>query len=125
LLIAPSKANKKAIEAVADQITGCFEMVYAKRFHDFSFLSNDMPFERKLRACCEERYSGGELLMKIEEGGLDRRILVIPLEERLQSRTFDLVAWAKTMFKFIHRSIRDKVGPNFVPIITTSVLRFL
>jgi hypothetical protein len=78
LLVAPSKANKKAIEAVADQITGCIEMIYAKRFHNFSFLSNDLPFERKLRTYCEERYSSGELLMtpkmnghvvtKIEEG---------------------------------------------------------
>jgi hypothetical protein len=69
LLVAPSKANKKAIEAVADQITGCFDMIYAKRFHDFSFLSNDLPFESKLRAYCEERYSGGELLMTPKMNG--------------------------------------------------------
>lgn len=62
-LVAPSKANKKAIHAVADQIIGWFDMMYAKHFHDFSFLSNDLPFERKLRAFCEERYSGGQLLM--------------------------------------------------------------
>jgi hypothetical protein len=79
-LIAPSKANRKGIQAVADQITRWFDMMYAKRFHDFSFLSNDLPFERKLRSYCEEHYSGGELLMtpkmngyvvkKIEEGDL-------------------------------------------------------
>jgi hypothetical protein len=79
-LVAPSKANKKAIQAVADQITVWFDMMYAKHFHDFSFLSNDLPFERKLRAYCEERYSAGQLLMtlymkgsvvtKVEEGNL-------------------------------------------------------
>jgi hypothetical protein len=79
-LVAPSKANKKAIQAVADQITVWFDMIYAKHFHDFSFLSNDLPFERKLRAYCEEHYSGGQLLMtpnmngyvvtKIEKGDL-------------------------------------------------------
>jgi hypothetical protein len=79
-LVAPSKANKKAIQAVADQITVWFDMMYAKNFHDFSFLSNDLPFERKLRAYCEEHYGGGQLLMtpnmngnfvtKIEKGKL-------------------------------------------------------
>jgi hypothetical protein len=79
-LVAPSKANKKAIQAVADQITGTFDMIYAKHFHDFSFLSNDLPFERKIRLYCEVRYAGGQLLMtpnmdgyvvtKIEKGKL-------------------------------------------------------
>jgi hypothetical protein len=36
---------------------------------------------------------------------LDRRIFDIPLEERLQSRTSDLVAWTTTMFSVIHHSI--------------------
>jgi hypothetical protein len=80
LLVAPSKASKKAIQQVADQITGWFDMIYAKKFHNFSFLSNDLPFERTLRAYCEERYSGGKLLttaklnafvmIKIEQGDL-------------------------------------------------------
>jgi hypothetical protein len=38
---------------------------------------------------------------------LDRCVLDIPLKERLQSRTSDLVAWAKTMFPVIHQSIRE------------------
>jgi hypothetical protein len=37
----------------------------------------------------------------------DRRILVVPLEERLQSRTSDLIAWAKTMLRVINQSVRD------------------
>jgi hypothetical protein len=37
---------------------------------------------------------------------LDRRIFDIPLKERLQSRTYDLVAWTTTMYAVIHQSIR-------------------
>jgi hypothetical protein len=37
----------------------------------------------------------------------DRRVLGISLEERYQSRTSDLVAWAKTTFSVIYQSIRD------------------
>jgi hypothetical protein len=37
----------------------------------------------------------------------DRRVLDIPLEDRLQSRTSDLIAWAKAMLTAIHKSIRD------------------
>jgi hypothetical protein len=37
----------------------------------------------------------------------DRRVLDVPLEERLQSRTSELLAWAKTMLPVINRSIRD------------------
>jgi hypothetical protein len=44
----------------------------------------------------------------------DRRILDIPLEERLQSRTSDLVAWAKTMFPVIHQSIREARAQLFL-----------
>jgi hypothetical protein len=80
-LVAPSKANKKAIQAVADQITVWFDMMYAKNFHDFSFLSYDLPLERQLRFYCELCYGGGgQLLMtpnmdghfvtKIEKGNL-------------------------------------------------------
>jgi hypothetical protein len=39
--------------------------------------------------------------------GHDSRVLDIPFEEQLESRTSDLIAWAKTMFPIIHRSIRD------------------
>jgi hypothetical protein len=38
---------------------------------------------------------------------IDRRIFNTPLEERLQARTSDLVAWTTTMFPFIHRSISE------------------
>jgi hypothetical protein len=38
---------------------------------------------------------------------LDRRVLVIPLEERLQSRTSNLVTLAKIMFPAVHQIIRD------------------
>jgi hypothetical protein len=37
----------------------------------------------------------------------DRRVLDVPLEERLQSRTSELLAWAKTMLPIINRSVRD------------------
>jgi hypothetical protein len=37
----------------------------------------------------------------------DRRVLDVPLEERLQSRTSELLAWAKTMLPVINRSVRD------------------
>ena len=37
----------------------------------------------------------------------DKRVLDIPLEERLQSRTSELVAWAKSMLPVINRSVRD------------------
>jgi hypothetical protein len=37
----------------------------------------------------------------------DRRVLDVPLEERLQSRTSELLAWAKTMLPIINRGIRD------------------
>jgi hypothetical protein len=38
---------------------------------------------------------------------LDRPIFNIPLEERRQLRTSDLVAWTKTMFSVIRRSISE------------------
>jgi hypothetical protein len=37
----------------------------------------------------------------------DRRILDVPLAERLQSRTSDLIASAKIMFPVITQSVRD------------------
>jgi hypothetical protein len=37
----------------------------------------------------------------------DRRVLDVPLEEGLQSRTSELLAWAKTMLPVINRSVRD------------------
>jgi hypothetical protein len=37
----------------------------------------------------------------------DRRVLNAPLEERQQSRTSELLAWAKTMLPVINRSVRD------------------
>jgi hypothetical protein len=37
----------------------------------------------------------------------DRRVLDVPLEERQQSRTTELLAWAKTMLPVINRSVRD------------------
>jgi hypothetical protein len=37
----------------------------------------------------------------------ERRVLDVPLEERLQSRTSDLMAWAKIMLPVINRSVRD------------------
>jgi hypothetical protein len=37
----------------------------------------------------------------------DRRVLDVPLEERLQSRMSNLIAWAKTMLTVINLSIRD------------------
>jgi hypothetical protein len=38
---------------------------------------------------------------------LDRRVLDIPVGERLRTRTFDLVTWAKIIFPVVHQSIRD------------------
>jgi hypothetical protein len=38
---------------------------------------------------------------------LDRRIFDIPLEERLQSRTSDLVAWTTTMLPVFRHSISE------------------
>jgi hypothetical protein len=37
----------------------------------------------------------------------DRRLLDVPLEERLLTRTSALLAWAKTMLPAINRSVRD------------------
>jgi hypothetical protein len=37
----------------------------------------------------------------------DRRVLEVPLEERMQSRTYELLAWAKSMLPVINRSVRD------------------
>jgi hypothetical protein len=37
----------------------------------------------------------------------DRRVLDVPLEDRQQSRTTELLAWAKTMLPVINRSVRD------------------
>jgi hypothetical protein len=37
----------------------------------------------------------------------DRRVLNIPLEERLKSRTSALVAWVKTIFPVNNQSVRD------------------
>jgi hypothetical protein len=37
----------------------------------------------------------------------DRRILDVPLEERLQSRSSELLAWVKTMLPVINQSARD------------------
>ena len=38
---------------------------------------------------------------------IDRRIFDIPLEERLQGRTSDLIAWNKSMLPAIRRSISE------------------
>jgi hypothetical protein len=38
---------------------------------------------------------------------LDRRILDTPMEERLQSRTTDLIAWAMTMFPVLRQNISE------------------
>jgi hypothetical protein len=40
----------------------------------------------------------------------DRRVLDVPLEERLQSRTSELLAWAKTMLPVINRSPRRSLN---------------
>jgi hypothetical protein len=45
-------------------------------------------------------YANSPLMLAI-----DRRIINIPLEERLQSRTSDLVTWTKTMLPTIRLSI--------------------
>jgi hypothetical protein len=37
----------------------------------------------------------------------DRRVLDVPLEERLESRTSELLAWVKTMLPVINRSVHD------------------
>jgi hypothetical protein len=37
----------------------------------------------------------------------DRSVLDVPWVERLQSRTADLIAWAKTMLPVINQSVRD------------------
>jgi hypothetical protein len=37
----------------------------------------------------------------------DRRVLDVPLETRLQSRTSDLLAWVKTIQPVINQSVRD------------------
>jgi hypothetical protein len=41
---------------------------------------------------------------------IDWRIFDIPLEERLQSRTSDLVAWIKTMLPAIRHSISEALN---------------
>jgi hypothetical protein len=49
---------------------------------------------------------------------LDKCIFDIPLEERLQSRTSDLIAWTTTMLPVIHHSIseaRDLYRPQRHP----------
>jgi hypothetical protein len=50
----------------------------------------------------EMAYSHGPLML-----AQDQRVLDVPLEERLQSRTSELLAWAKTMLPAINRSVRD------------------
>jgi hypothetical protein len=37
----------------------------------------------------------------------DRRVLDVPLEERLQLRTSELLAWIKTMLPVINRNVHD------------------
>jgi hypothetical protein len=37
----------------------------------------------------------------------DRRVLDVPLEERLQSQTSELLVWVKTMLPVINQSVRD------------------
>jgi hypothetical protein len=37
----------------------------------------------------------------------DRRVLDVPLEERLQLRTSELLAWIKVMLPAINRSVHD------------------
>jgi hypothetical protein len=49
----------------------------------------------------------------------DRRVLDVPLEERLQSRTSELLAWAKTI-PVINRSVRDAL--NYKLVIKTSAV---
>jgi hypothetical protein len=51
---------------------------------------------------------------------LDRRIIDISLEERLQSQTYALFTWAKAMLPTIKASARLK--HNFAPVVMTSVL---
>jgi hypothetical protein len=41
----------------------------------------------------------------------DWRVLDVPLEERLQSRTSELLAWVKTMLPVITQSVRDAQAP--------------
>jgi hypothetical protein len=65
----------------------------------------------------ETAYAYGPLRLAI-----DRRILDIPLEQCLQSRTSDLVAWVKTMFPIISITAFTRLGHNFVPDITSSVI---
>jgi hypothetical protein len=52
-------------------------------------------------------YAHGPLML-----ALDRRIFDTPLEERLHSRTSDLVAWTKTIFPVIHHSISEARALN-------------
>ena len=68
---------------------------------------------------------------------IDRKILDTPLDDRLQSRTTDLVAWSKTMLPVIHQSIseakeqirtghqdiRDYCEPTVPPTATTVMIR--
>jgi hypothetical protein len=49
----------------------------------------------------------------------DRRVLDVPLEERLQSRTSELLAWAKTI-PVINRSVRD--ARHYKLVIKTSAV---
>jgi hypothetical protein len=51
----------------------------------------------------------------------DRRVLDVPLEERLQSRTSELLAWAKTMLPVINRSVRD-ARTHYKLVIKTSAV---
>jgi hypothetical protein len=63
------------------------------------------------------RYAHGPIML-----ALDRRIFDIPLEERLQSRTSDLIAWTKTMLPTIRLSIIARHRTKLVPATKTSVL---
>jgi hypothetical protein len=62
-------------------------------------LRTELP-KYELRAYLQKR--NNELML-----AHDRRVLDVPLEERLQSRTSELLAWAKTMLPVSNRSVRD------------------
>lgn len=50
--ISPSKGNKKKMRGIAIQLRGEMELIWSKKFHDFTFLSDDAekePFEYALR----------------------------------------------------------------------------
>jgi hypothetical protein len=73
--------------------------------HELSNDSSDKPSSRA-RQTAEQQV---ELAYAYSPRMLahDRRIFDIPLEERLKTRTSDLVAWTKAMLPVIHQSLHD------------------